>query len=196
MSAAEAPRPGATEGALERALGLGPAEVDLMGELFVEVLRGSGIEAAPIFERLKRGASIGEALAVPPGVARMLYARAHQWFAAGRPDRAEELFRTLCIIDGDSADNWVGWGICLRMADRLDQAVFAFETAARLAPDSAVPPFHALELRLARGELEAARDALARYDARAASGVPDPLRAEAERFRAALALRRQGPGGG
>lgn len=177
------------ETALGRALGFAPEEVDLLGEIFVEVLGKSGIEAGPIFEKLKRGASLGEAIAVPAGVPRLLYARAHQWFAGGRPDRAESLFRTLCLIEGSKPDNWVGWGICLRIADRLDQAALAFATAASLAPQWPIPPVHQAELAIRRGDWNGARLALDRLDALGEDRLPGELKVEVARFRSALALR-------
>lgn len=175
---------------LGRAFGMTETEIDLLGAVFVETLGRSGVNAAPIFERLKAGASLGEAMAIPKGVAALLYARAHRWFSAGRPERAESLFRVLCIIDGENPDNWVGWGVCLRIAERWDDALRAFRTATTLAPDWSVPHFHALELHVRRGEWPAAAAALDSFDRLKGRGDADEIAEEVERFRGAVALHR------
>jgi tetratricopeptide (TPR) repeat protein len=176
---------------LSRVLGLSPRETDLLGRLFVDTLAKSGISGGPIFERLKGGASIGEALSVPPDVARLLYARAHRWFSAGRPDRAEPLFRVLAVIDGANADNWAGWGICLRIAERWAEAETAFATAAALRRDWSVPHFHAIELHIRRGNWAEAQKSLQAYEQCGASGATEAMTRELDRFRAALDLNRQ-----
>lgn len=175
---------------LGRALGMTEAEIDLLGSVFVDTLGRSGVAAGPIFERLKAGASLGEAMAIPKGVAALLYARAYRWFSAGRPDRAESLFRVLCIIDGENPDNWVGWGICLRIAERWDDALRAFHTAVALRPDWSVPHFHALELHVRLGDWPAAVAALDSYDRLKSRSDPDEIAEEADRFRAAVNLHR------
>lgn len=175
---------------LGRALGMTEEEIELLGSVFVDTLGRSGVAAGPIFERLKSGASLGEAMAIPKGVAALLYARAHRWFSAGRPDRAESLFRVLCIIDGENPDNWVGWGICLRIGERWDDALRAFRTASGLNPAWSVPHFHALELHVRRGEWPAAAAALEAYDRLKGAAEPDEIADEVDRFRSAVGLHR------
>jgi hypothetical protein len=170
-------------------LGLNEEEVVALGKVFTEAARAMGIDGGPIFERLKEGKTLGEALAMPKGVGELLYHRAHRWFSFGRVDKAEPLFRALCILDGSKADHWVGHGVCLRLGGDLDQAELAFETAARLRAEWAVPHFHALELAVHRQNWAAAADRLARFDQYVTPDIAPAIKAEVERLRAAIALR-------
>ena len=118
----------------------------------------------------------------------------------GKPDRAEPLFRALCIADGRVADYWVGLGVCLRMRKDRESASLAFSVASSLRPDWAVPVFHACELALASGDISSAGRHMKRLDALLAAGArrKRPCRsrmlAEAKRMAKALQLR-AGPGG-
>lgn len=180
---------GGAAGPLGQALGLDEKELDVLGTLFDETARSMGIDGGPIFAKLRQGQSLGSALGLPPALRELLYARAHRWFSIGRVDRAEPLFRALCILSEGSADYWVGYGVCLRLRDSLEQAEFAFATASRLRGDWAIPHFHALELALHRQQIADARQHLASYDAKATDGIPDAIKAEVARLRAALALK-------
>lgn len=184
--AAAAPDP------LGQMLGLEAGEVDALEAVFTESARAMGIDGAKIFGRLREGQSLGQALAMPSGVGDLLYHRAYRWFSFGRIDKAEPLFRALCVLEGGKADYWIGYGVCLRLRENLDQAETAFETAARLRPEWAVPPFHALELAVHRESWQAASEQLARYDQRVTPDIPPAIPAEAERLRAAVALRKAG----
>jgi tetratricopeptide (TPR) repeat protein len=181
---------------LARALGIGEAELDVVGQLFVEAASDMGVDGLKIFARLKKGEPLGRALSIPPGVAELLYARAHQWFLVGRPDAAEPLFRTLCVIDGGTADYWVGYGICLRGRQAWSEAIIAFETATRLRPEWEVPHFHALELFMRRETWARAADELAAFEANAGPETPTVMTTDAARFRTALDLRRTPVGQG
>ena len=180
----------AGEGALQRMLGLGEDEVEALGAIFAEATGAMGIDGAPIFERIKQGQSLGQALAMPKGAGDLLYARAHRWFSLGRIDKAEPLFRALCILDGATADYWIGYGVCLRLRGFLSQAEIAFETAARLRTDWAIPHFHALELAVHRDDWPNAAQRLGRFEERVTAETPEAVQAEAERLRAAIDLRR------
>jgi hypothetical protein len=177
---------------LGRMLGLSEDEVTALGTVFVQATRVMGIEGGAIFERLRKGDSLGRALKLPRGTTDLLYARAHRWFSIGRYDRAEPLFRALCVLGERVADHWVGFGVCLRLRDNLPEAGVAFQTAAGLRPDWAVPHFHALELAMRRGDWAAATQCLSAYDQRASDALPEPIRREAERLRAVLAHRQDG----
>src|SRR5262249_2743630 len=137
-----------------------------------------------------QGESLGRALALPKGLGDLLYARAYRWFSVGRADRAEPLFRALCILDEGTPDYWVGYGVCLRVRGNLEQAALAFETAARMRPDWAVPHFHATELAVHQDRLAAAEQSLASYDRLATDDLPEAIRSEIVRLRSAIALRR------
>jgi hypothetical protein len=186
---AEAPPVEAAASPLGRMLGLDDRQVAALGVVFTEAARAMGLDGAPIFERLNQGQSLGRALAMPDGVGDLLYFRAHRWFSVGRADKAEPLFRTLCILDGSCADHWVGYGVCLRLRQSLDDADTAFEVAAKLRSDWAVPHFHALELAVHREQWDAATQRLARYDERATADIAEAIQAEVERLRSAVALK-------
>jgi hypothetical protein len=181
-----------TKTPLAHALGLTDDEIPLLEALFVESASKLGVDGNRVFEHLKRGRPLGSALEIPAGVIELLYARAHKWFAVGRVDAAEPLFRALCVLDGGSADYWVGYGVCLKERSAFDEAVVTLETAARLRPEWAVPQFHALELFMRREEWERAAAALAAFTAKTDAQTPTALIAEAERFRVALKLRAAG----
>src|SRR5262245_22463785 len=166
---------------LGQALGLTEQELETLGAVFNEATQAMNIDGAPIFAKLRRGESLGSALGLPPALRELLYARAHRWFSFGRVDRAEPLFRALCIFAEGSADYWVGYGVCLRLRDDLDRAEFAFATAARLRTDWAVPHFHALELALHRQRWDDAQEQLALYDARVSDDIAEAIKAEVTR---------------
>ena len=174
---------------LAQALGFDESDCDLLESLFVESASGLGVEAGSLFARLREGEPVGQALAIPDSAVALLYARAHAMFRAGRPDKAEGLFRALCVLDGWSADHWVGYGVCLRMRSAWDEAAVAFASAARVRPDWAIPRFHALELSVRREDWTGAAAALAAFDQRADNAAPSAILAEVARFRSALALR-------
>ncbi len=179
-------------GALAAMFGLDAIEHKALGRLFEETMRALGLDGARVFARLDAGQTLREALDLPPGTVDLLYARAHQWFSVGRTDKALALFRTLCALAPD-ADHWVGYGVCLGLTGAEREAAAAFEAAAQLRPDWAVPHFHLTGLALRVGAVEAAAQAMARFDATLDDGVPDDIRAEQERLRVALSLAR-GPG--
>lgn len=178
---------------------LGDEDVAVAGDIFRQVTATFGIDGAPVFERLLSGQSIGEALSVAPAVIDALYARAYAWFSHGRTDRALVLFRALCVLDGSQADYWVGYGVCLRATQRPDSEVDgparqAFDIAARLRPDWAIPHFHALELAVAGQDWDRARTCLSAYEERATADIAPTIVQEARRLRAVVDMR-QGTAG-
>ncbi|MGV6872539.1 hypothetical protein ACUSIJ_07580 [Pseudochelatococcus sp. B33] len=169
--------------------------------IFRDVTAAFGIDGAPVFERLAAGQSVAQALSVSPAVVDVLYARAHGWSSLGRVDRAQTLFRALCLLDERNADYWVGYGVCLRMAPlpdsasrserarQYDSARKAFEAAALLRPDWAIPHFHALELSLFLRRWDQARACLVAYEERMTPEIPLSIVQEAQRLRAILETR-------
>lgn len=173
---------------------ISPEEGPLLEEVCHAFLKRKGVEAKGFFERLRAGESLGAALGIPPEILEVVYARAHRWFSVGKPDRAEPLFRALCIADGRVADYWVGLGVCLRMRKDWDSASLAFTVASSLRPDWAVPVFHACELALASGDIPAAGRQMKRLEAllsaeRAQVALPEAMLAETRRMARALRLR-------
>lgn len=171
-------------------LGLSPQETTALGRMFVTAAGALGLDGAFIFERLSRGDSLASALALPAGTSELLYSRAHRWFSAGRPERAEPLFQALCLISGSDADYWVGYGVCLKLRGASAEAMMAFEVAGRLRPNWAMPDFHALEVALQNEDYERAQDCLERFHRNAGAGdIPEAVISEAARWSAALELR-------
>jgi tetratricopeptide (TPR) repeat protein len=178
---------------LAAALDIDDSDLDLLEEFFLAATAAQGAQSAllgrKIFARLRAGASIAQALGVSDGMIEFLYARAHRWMVVGRHEKAEPIFRVLCIIDGESADFWTGFGICLKARAAWDEAVAAFNMASQKRPQWPVPHFHALELSLRREAWTKAAAELAAFDKKADSATPAVLRAEVEKYRKALELR-------
>ena len=187
----------ATEAAsLGASLGLNDAELDLLGMLFGEFASASGLNGTAIFTRMRQGKSIGEALDLPKGSNELLYDRAHKWFSAGRIDKAQPLFRALCILDGRDANYQIGYSVCLRQSGDLDQAKLAMERALLLRPDWAVARYHAIELFARTGDWARVTAELAVFDRLPTADLPRQMLQEIDRYRLALDMRRQhAPGG-
>lgn len=183
--------PSAARPGFERLFGLEPDEARLLADHCAPILAQAGIDPGRFLDRLDGGGTIGDALGLPPEACELIYARAHRWFAVDRPERAESLFRALCIADGRQPDHWVGLGICLRIRGEFAQARLAFAMASYLRPGWAVAHFHAGELELHAGEIEEAAARLALFEETRGEDTPPAMVAEAQRMALALALRRE-----
>ena len=172
-----------------RALGLTDEDMPVFSAIFAEALSKFGMDGSSVLADLVDGKSVGEALAVPPGSVDLLYARAHHWFGIGRYDRSESLFRTLCVLDGNRCDFWIGYGICLKIRGQHQAAVAALRIAAEKDLRSAIPYYHLLELSMRRSEWEQAQVWLAKFDERASAETPPAITTDVARYRTALALR-------
>jgi Flp pilus assembly protein TadD len=181
--------PARAGGALAAMFGLAPDESEALGRLLHEVAAAKGLDARRLVTELDGGRSIGAALGLPAELGDVLYARAHRWFEAGRPERAEPLFRALCTLDGSVADHWVAHGICLRLLDRVEAAETAFVTAVRLRPDWDVPFLHLAGVLARRGHAEAAEKALDAFEARRGASTPETIVEESRRLRSILRAR-------
>jgi tetratricopeptide (TPR) repeat protein len=177
---------------LAHSLGVDDNELDLLEGFFVEAAAAKGASGRKIFAKLKAGVAFGQALEVPNTAVEILYSRAHRWSAVGRHDKAEPLFRALCILNAGSADFWTGLGICLRVRSAWDEALAAFATASERSPHWAVPHFHALELCVRREAWTQATTELAAFEQKADSETHPALIAEAGRYKSALELRASG----
>lgn len=169
--------------------GLSSDEAALVEDLCLDALSDQGLDGERLLHGLRSTGSLGGALGLAPDVLEAIYARAHRWFAVGHPEKAEPLFRTLCVAEAGCADYWVGLGLCLRLSDRLDMARTALETAARLRHDWAVPHFHLCELLMLQGNTVAAAECLVRFGERASAEIPPQMKAEATRFERAIEMR-------
>lgn len=171
---------------LARALGLSSEEVSAVGDALTAQLTSMGLDGAAVFSRLRDGEPIGAALGFPKHTTDILYARAYQWIQVGRPDKAEPLFRALCVLDGREADYWIGYGICLRERRADPDAALAFATALRLRPRWAVAHFHAFTLAATTGDWPRA-DAHWKLFLETEDGTtPEAVRQEARRMRTAI----------
>jgi tetratricopeptide (TPR) repeat protein len=184
-----APSPESSSDRFAASLGVSPADLPVVEEAFVAVMSSGGVDGRAIFQRLQEGKTLAAALSIPPGAVPLLYSRAHSWFLVGRFDKAEALFRGLCIIADDVADHWVGLGICLKMQNRFEEAEKVLAKGAERRPTWPVPYFHLAEIYMRRGNWRQARAALAAFDARREGDAPECMRAECERYHAALAAR-------
>ncbi|WP_294641428.1 hypothetical protein [uncultured Aureimonas sp.] len=183
--------PPAQASALERRFQLEPGESATVVRLLGEALAGFGPQGHRLAAALGADTSPAAALGFSRGALEALYARATQWFAVGRRERAEPLFRLLCLLDGGDADMWVAHGVCLHIADRIEAAELAFRTAAALRPTWAVPSFHLAAIALRTGDGAEARrlSALFAVQAEADPLVPLSMRREAERLAIAVTHR-------
>ena len=173
-------------------LDIDDSDLDVLEAFFVEVTGGQAELGRRIFSRLREGASLGEALGVSADMIEFLYARAHRWVVVGRHEKAEPVFRVLCVLDGESADFWTGLGICLKARAAWDEALAAFRVASQKRPDWPVAHFHALALCVRRENWSLAADELAAFDKKAGSGTSASLKSEVEKFRKVLTLRGAG----
>jgi hypothetical protein len=171
------------------ALDLSSDELEVVGEVFAQILSRIGVDGACIFSALRQGGSFADALALPRGVVELLYARAYRWTTIGRFDKAEALFHTLCLLDSLSADYRVGYGVCLKMSGRPEAAAAAFRAAHLCRPDWAIPHFHLADLALRCGRWPDASDALRAFEQAATPDLPAELVAQANRYRLALTLK-------
>lgn len=86
-----------------------------------------------------------------------IYDHAFDLFDRGIMDQAEILFQSLTFIEPDWRDAWVGFGICLRVGGKLEEAQFAFDVARKIAPDDSAVLFHRCELACAQKDWGQAR---------------------------------------
>src|SRR5262249_28652390 len=114
MASVVADQETATVSHLAAVLDIDDSDLELIEEFFVQATGAQAEVGRKIFNRLREGASLGEALGVSNDVIEFLYARAHRWIVVGRHEKAEPIFRVLCMLDGESADFWTGLGICLK----------------------------------------------------------------------------------
>jgi tetratricopeptide (TPR) repeat protein len=189
MPSGSGSREGDRTSRLAVSLGINVADLAALRELVIETLSPLGLDGSAVFARLADGGSFGEALGVSAGVIELIYARAHQWFAVGQTERAEALFEALCVLAPASADHWVGYGVCLKARSALQEAAQAFDRAAELRPEWAIPRFHATEVAVLTGAWAAAADALTAFEYRVAADVPPAMIREMARVRAAISAR-------
>ena len=175
-------------GVLQRAFDLKGEDLDLVQACLDELLPG---RSAGLVKAMDGGTPLASFLGLSPQLLEALYGRAFAFFDAGHVDRAEAIFRALCVLDGQRADHWMGLGICARLRDDLDSAMVAFSTASSLRGDWAVPRFHMFEIHMRRSEMQPALALLPEIEARLDDLTPQ-MRDDMALF--CLALQRRGRG--
>jgi tetratricopeptide (TPR) repeat protein len=171
-------------------LGLNGDELDSLEQLFGEFTAAAGLNGKAVFQKLRQGHSFGTALGLPEGTNALLYDRAYKWFAAGRPDKAEPLFRALCILDGEDANYQIGYAACLRRQGNTALARTAIDRAIALRPAWPVARFHAIELFAGLGDWTRVEEELHQFDALKGDDLPAQMAEEADRYRLALEMRK------
>ncbi|PTW56675.1 tetratricopeptide repeat protein [Breoghania corrubedonensis] len=169
-------------------LGLEGAALALLEALVTRSFEPLGIDGRALFHRLAETGSLRGALGLNEDALEALYARAYQYLRLGQVGRAEEIFRTLCALDGRIPDHWLGFGICLRAKGNFPQALEAFDKAAHLDPASAAPHFHRLEVFLRDSRWKEALAALDRFDAAASGDQKAHLNEAVTPFRKAIEI--------
>lgn len=143
---------------------LSPEATHVAGQVFTACTKKLGVDGDRIFRSFVETGSFKAALGVSEATIEALYGRAHQQFALGRYDRAEEIFRTLCTLDKSRSDFWLGLGICYRARGKNDAALKMFEHAAAVSPSDAIPHFHRFDVAMRRSDLDAAVEACAAFE--------------------------------
>jgi tetratricopeptide (TPR) repeat protein len=174
---------------LAESLGIDQDDVDLLEGFFVEFADDKSLSGTKIFNALTKGASFGQALGISNNIIELLYARAHRWVAVARYEKAEPIFRALCVIDASSADFWVGLGICLQARSAWDDALAAFTTASAKKRKWEIPHFHALDLCMRRKDWDQAATELAAFERKADNKTSPAIVAEVNKYKTALQLR-------
>lgn len=181
----------AEAGVIQREFGLDTAAFEGLLSL---VAKASRPATAEVVKRLDKGDTFGAALGLSEDAIAHLYAQAFVAFNAGRTARAEELFRTLCILAGDRSDHWLGYAVCLRLREAFAPARAACLNALALRPDWAAAHFHLLEIAMREEAFDEARKRLAALDGQA-EALPAGMARELERFKVALERRSAGAQG-
>lgn len=187
---ASAPLEGETTSSLAHTLGIEEGDLDQLGEFFAEMAAPLGIDGRRAFAKLRKGAAFGKALGITPKAVEFLYFRACKWFQAGCPEKAEPIFRALCILEAERADFWAGLGVCLRTRGAWDDALAAFDKAAQTRPGWVVPCFHKLEIFVRQQAWAKAAWEMAQMEAIKAPDVPRQFAIEAEKYKKAIEAHR------
>jgi tetratricopeptide (TPR) repeat protein len=167
--------------------GLGD-DLDLLEELFAEAAASKGVEGRKVFAALKQGVPFGKALAVKPESIEFLYFRARKWFLLGRDEKAEPIFRALCVLEPETADFWIGLGACRRARSAWHEALFAFDIAARVRPEWPIPHFHKLEILVRLHKWADAAAELQAFESMREDGLDAHLVKEAGKYRVLIEM--------
>lgn len=171
------------------ALRLSPDAVNVAAQVFAACTDKLGVNGGKIFQSFVQTGSFKDAFGVSDAAIEALYARAHQQFTIGQYDRAEEIFRTLCALDRQRSEFWLGLGICYRVRGEDDAALRMFDRAANLAPDEAIPQFHKLDLFMRQEDWTKAATACRAYEAKADGSEHNNIKTSFFKLKTALEMR-------
>ena len=100
---------------------------------FIAEVSGLPIEQVKtMYERVRKGRSLAEAMSIPPESLEAGYALACNLFSSGKYHDAETMYRVLCQYDANNPRNWLGLGCCLEKQGLYREAVFSLAHAAEL----------------------------------------------------------------
>lgn len=169
--------------------GIDPADRAEVERIFVGLTRHLGIDAGRAFGRLSAGQMLYEALGLPRAALDLLYQRGFGWLALERFDRAEPLFRALCLLCPNKPEYWLGLGIAAGASGKTDVARATFDQLRASRPDWGALAFHELAFHQRAGRWGEAAEALRRFDQSDRSDLAPAALREVERLRAILAMR-------
>ncbi|MDN3504177.1 MAG: tetratricopeptide repeat protein [Rhabdochlamydiaceae bacterium] len=92
--------------------------------------------------------------------AQIFYSFAHQLYQTGEYEKAEPIFRKLCISRPLEARNWMGLAASLQEQAKYDIAVVAWSMVCFMQNDYAKAHFHAAECLVSLNNLDDAQSAL------------------------------------
>lgn len=172
--------------------GMSKEDLDACEYILGELSETLGFDAKSAFERMRRGESLTQALGLPAQTSDAMYAQAISQFNAGNTNVALQLFRALTVLAPNTRDHWLGLGICARIKDQSDLARIALQTATSLSPDTPAPLFHLCELFCHMSEWANAGEYLIKFDACEESSEKQKLKAEMQRLRTLIEMRKNG----
>ncbi|WP_407048045.1 hypothetical protein [Methyloraptor flagellatus] len=169
--------------------GIDPGDRAEVEQIFVKLTDHLGINAGRTFGRLAAGQPLYEALGLPRAALDLLYQRGFGWLALERFDRAEPLFRALCLLCPGKSEYWLGLGIAAGASGKAEVARATFDQLRASRPDWGALAFHELAFHQRAGRWDEAAEALRRFDKSDRSDLAPAALREVERLRALLTAR-------
>ncbi len=143
--------------------GLNTQELDACQKLLQQISPDLDVDVAEIFDRVRAGKSLVQAMNLPDQTVDLLYAQALARFNAGDSHTAIPLFNALTLLAPQVRDHWLGLGICSRVLNKLPIAKLTFETAINISPQTAAPRFHLCEVLCQMKEWDGAKEQAAAF---------------------------------
>ncbi len=119
-------------------------------------------------KRIEGGEPLYQILRIEGTLLDERYTLALGQYKSGKLDRAEELFRWLCLMNGTSSAYWMGLGACLQGQERWGEARTAYALAVAWSPTDDLTALYYLGLCTYQlGDTEATKKALKTFIQRA-----------------------------